>query len=600
MSFLGEIKRRKIFQVAAVYAVVAWLLIQIVATVEAPLNLPDWVDTLVIVLLAVGFPITIIMSWGFNLTAEGFVREGGSDAAVATRPRRGIEFVLIGLIIVALFWLVYRVEFAEPETIAASPVPAESVSEEVAAEKPTDALPNSIAVLPFENLSPDPDNAYFAAGIHESTLNQLAKISGLIVLSRTSVMQYEEDRPSIPEIAAELNADTIMEGSVRYSNGRVLITAQLIDGRTDANLWSDQYNRELADVFAVQAEVAEQISIAMQVQLLPEERARIETRPTESAEAYQHYLHALSLPFGRDYWLAFRGSLENAIAADPGFADAYAELAWSHNVAGNVEQAVEYANVAIELDPTLGNAYQLLGDIASDYHARQREYRSYFERAVALSPNDPWILSYHCYRLADNVERLPEALPFCRRAVAIEPTTPEWHRRLGVVLMRAGDFDEAAVRIGEAIEIDPVTDHVRYLDLAMVEYLSGNSRAAIENLNRAVQIMSSREVFRVDYIAHLYGLLGDVATAEKLLARFQELYGSNERAAGRTLGFAYLGVRDKIRALDDWTQTVDGYLEKGWPVSPGRISRFRDNWLNDPILEEPEFLELRRRLGYEG
>ena len=104
----------------------------------------------------------------------------------------------------------------------------------------------------------------------------------------------------------------------------------------------------------------------------------------------------------------------------------------------------------------------------------------------------------------------------------------------------------------------------------------------------------------MDYIAHLYGLLGDVATAGKLLARFEELYGSSERAAGRTLGYAYLGVRDRERALGDWTQTVDGYLQDGWPVSPGRISRFRDNWLNDPILDEPEFLELRRRLGYEG
>ncbi len=597
MSFFAELKRRKIFQVAAVYAVVAWLLIQIVATVEEPLNLPQWADTLVIVLLAIGFPITLIMSWGFNLTPEGLVKDG--DVAPAARPGRGIEYVLIGLIVVALFWLVYRVEFASQTTANRSTL-VTTPRDGVSAETSADVLPNSIAVLPFENLSPDPDNAYFAAGIHESTLNQLAKIHDLVVMSRTSVMQYGENRPPIPEIASALNVATVMEGSVRYADERVLITAQLIDGETDAHLWSDEYNRALVDVFAIQADVAQQIAAAMQVQLLPEERARIENRPTESTEAYQHYLHALSLPFGRDYRVAFTESLERAIAIDPRFAEAYAELAWSYNVFGSVEQAVEYANKAIELDPTLGSAYQLLGDIASDYHDRQLEYRGHFARAVTLSPNDPWILSYHCYRLADRVEQVPDAIPFCRRAVAIEPTTPNLHRHLGVVLMRAGDFAEAAAHVEQAIKIEPATNHTWYLDLAMIEYLMGDSRAATENLDRAVQIMSSRETFRVDYIAHLYGLLGDVAAAEKLLARFEEVYSSNDRAAGRTLGFAFLGTRDKERALRDWTRTVNGYLEDDWPINPGRISRFRDNWLNDPMLEEPEFLELRRRLGYQG
>ena len=280
MSFLGDIKRRKIFQVAAVYLVVAWLLIQVVATVETPLNLPDWADTLVILLLAIGFPITLVMSWGFNLTPEGLVKEGNGDAPAASQSRR-LEYVLIGLVVVALGWLVYRVEFDLGDAVG---VQRDGV------------LPNSIAVLPFNNLSLDPEDAFFAAGIHESTLNQLAKISDLIVIARTSVMQYEEDPPPIHEIAKALNVESIMEGSVRYADGRVLISAQLIDGRTGGHLWSDEFNRELTDVFAVQAEVAQQIAMALQAQLLPDELARIENRPTESTEAYQHYLHALSMP----------------------------------------------------------------------------------------------------------------------------------------------------------------------------------------------------------------------------------------------------------------------------------------------------------------
>ena len=299
MSFLGEIKRRKVFQVAAVYAVVAWLLIQIVATVEDPLNLPDWVDTLVIVLLAVGFPIALIMSWTFNLTAEGLVREQG-DTASRQGASRKIEYVLIGLLAAAMVWVIYRVEISPSDTLTFGG---------------NDFPPNSIAVLPFENLSPDPDNAYFAAGIHESTLNQLAKIRDLTVMSRTSVMQYEQDPPPIPEIAGALNVETVLEGSVRYANGRVLITAQLIDGSTGRHLWSDEFNRELADIFAVQAEVARRIAAALEVQLLPDEQARIETRATESIEAYQHYLHAMSLPnflIFPEYGPAFIESIKRA------------------------------------------------------------------------------------------------------------------------------------------------------------------------------------------------------------------------------------------------------------------------------------------------
>ena len=194
MSILVEIKRRKIFQVAAVYLVVAWLLIQIVATVEAPLSLPDWVDTLVILLLAIGFPVTLVMSWGFNLTPDGVVKDQGSNEAERSGGRR-IEYVLIGLLAVAMVWVIYRVEIS----------PSEQPVELDADEAVGGVLSNSIAVLPFENLSPDPDNAYFAAGIHESTLNQLAKIRDLIVMSRSSVMQYEENRPPIAAMAKALN-----------------------------------------------------------------------------------------------------------------------------------------------------------------------------------------------------------------------------------------------------------------------------------------------------------------------------------------------------------------------------------------------------------
>jgi len=607
MSFLGEIKRRKVFQVAAVYAVVAWLLVQVADVVLPALNAPSWILPVFIFFMILGFPITMVMSWAFNLTPGGLVREEGVATPMRSSGRK-IEYVLFGLLAVAVIWVIYRVEFDVSEKVVDSSVRAGPAAENVSnvSEETTQGfLPKSIAILPFENLSPNPDNAYFAAGIHESTLNQLAKIHDLVVISRTSVMQYAENRPPISEIAKALNVATVMEGSVRYADGRVLITAQLIDGQTDAHLWSNEFNRELADVFAVQAEVAKQIATAMQVQLLPDERERIESRPTESTEAYQHYLRAMSLPYPLsqpEYWPALINSLERAIAADPKFAEAYAELAFAYDnraAIEDIDKAVSYAHKAIELDPSLGFAYLTLGQIDSDYYARQEEARAAFAHAVELSPNNSFILSQHAYRLADNGENFAEAIRLLRRAVAVDPTEAVLHMRLGFVLMRSGNFAEAAEQMREAIEIDPVNYHEPYLNLATVHYLDGNPGEAKKNLDRAMEIMSSGATYRVDYVAYLYGLLGESEQAASLLARLEETYAAGRQSSAR-IGWAVLGTRDKKRALRNWTMTVDGYIEDDQPVTPGRISRFRDNWLNDPMLEEPEFLELRRRLGFKG
>ena len=602
MSFLGEIKRRKVFQVAAVYAVVAWLIIQVADVALPAFEAPAWVLKVVIFLAMLGFPITLIMSWTFDLTPDGVVKDQGAKITGQAGNRR-IEYVLVGLVVVALGWLVYRVEFDAPISVGNPPLPDAGTVEERSTVPPDDILPNSIAVLPFANQSPDPDNDYLAAGIYQSTVNQLGKIGNLTVIARTSVMQFEKNPPPVPEIAKALKVAAIMEGSVQYANGQVLITAQLIDGRTGRQLWSDGFKRELTDVFAVQGEVAEQIATAMQVQLLPEERARIESRPTESAEAYEHYLRALSLPWPGvrpEYWSAWIDSLERAIAADPEFAEAYAELARGYNNRGETDKAVRYAQKAIELDPSLGDAYQTLGDVKSDYYARQEEAEAAFARAVELSPNNPYVLDYRGYRLADNRENYAEAIRLLRRAVALEPTEGLFHSHLGFVLMRSGKYAEATEQFSEAIEIDPVNYYTAYLDLATVGYLHDDHVTAKKNLDRALEIMSSRAVFRVDYVAYLYGLLGDANKATELMARFDEVYGDSESQAGRTLGWGILGTRDKEKALRNWTNTINAYIDDDQPVSPGRISRFRDNWLNDPMLEEPEFLELRRRLGFKG
>ena len=286
-SFLAEIKRRKVFQVAAAYAVVAWLLIQIIDVVNDPLNLPARLDTVIIVLLAAGFPVALVLAWAFDLTPAGVVRTPTSDAITETGVPR-------------------------PEI-----------------------LRNSVAVLPLENLSPNPDDAYFAAGIHEEILNYLTKIKDLSVIARTSVKRYQDTDKSIAEIAAELGVGTVMEGSVRYAGERVRVTAQLINAATEDHLWSDVYERDLADVFAIQADIAAKIADALEAEFSLAERDSIETLPTTgSSEAHALFLKSQAL-FGQgDTAIAvtappsiratIQSTLDQAIELDPEFAHPYA------------------------------------------------------------------------------------------------------------------------------------------------------------------------------------------------------------------------------------------------------------------------------------
>jgi len=478
------------------------------------------------------------------------------------------------------------------------PVPIISLT--LLASVPANALSSAVAVLPFENLSTDPENAYIAAGIHHSTLNQLAKIHNLIVIGRSSVMQYEEDAPPIPEIAEALNVETIMQGSIRYASGRVQITVQLFDGRTDSQLWSEEFNRDLVDLSAVQAEIAERVAMVMHVQLLPDERERIENRPTDSTEAYQYYLRALSLPgplFSPEYLPAYIDLLERAVAVDPNFSEAVADLAWGYYTRRERDTALNYARKAIALDPTSGSAFSLLGVSLEQYHSHQAETRAAYERALELSPNDPEVLIEYGSFLVEEVGENPKAIRIGKRTVVIDPSNASFHGRLGYILLNAGDLPAAATHLREAIRLDSSV-YMNYFELATAGYLSDDHSAARESLDHAVRVMESGATFRVGYLAYLYGLLDEPEQAAELLAQYEESLGDPEGEKWRPLGWALLGTGDRERALRDWTRTVDGYLEENQPVSRGRISRFRDNWLNDPMLEQAEFLQLRRRLGF--
>jgi TolB-like protein len=484
---------------------VAWLAIQVITAIETPLGLPDWVDTLVIVLLAIGFPLTLVISWAFDVRPEGFVRDAGGDAPVKSGGRK-IEYVLIGLLVIAVGWIGYS-------ELNPSGKPARQTP------------PNSIAVLPFENLSPDPDNAYFAGGIHEEILNQLAKIRDLNVIARTSVLNpdFTDGSMSIPAIALELNVETIMEGSVRYSGNldTVRVNAQLIDGETNTSIWTDTFDGDLTDFFGFQTEIAVQIASATQAEFSADERDRIDKPMTNSAEAYALYLKARAEVRGRGFASPpeYYQILDQAIALDPDFAEAHAAKAIGYGMAIRFDIqdsqltfaemlaiATEHTGQALAIDPDLGLAHMAQAFV---YYNNQHGTlaRQSLERALQLSPNDVGLLEIAARTLSLLGDH-NEAVRMAQRAVDLASDGAE--ATLAGTLWYAGNPVAAAESFREHINQSPLQNRL----LGAVEFVLGNNAAAISNLRRfeeLVDINAGPNVIYPDGIAQLayqYGRLG--------------------------------------------------------------------------------------------
>jgi TolB-like protein/Flp pilus assembly protein TadD len=419
-GFLEEVKRRKVYRVAAAYIIVAGGVIQLASAAFPAWDLPNWVLRLVIVLLLMGFPIALILAWAYDITAQG-IRATPTPAVPRSHRRRNIVMlVLTGVVISAAagFFLLPRVSAHKCD--------------------------KSIAVLPFENLSDEKENAYFADGIQDDVLTNLSKVGDLKVISRTSVMPYRGKGSSAREIGKTLGVGAILEGSVRRNGNRVRVNVQLINAETDEHMWAEDYDRDLTDVFAIQTDLAQQIVRELQAKLSPAEKAQIERKPTENSEAYLAFVQAHDLCTRPD---KFRGDIEKAeqlferaTRLDPNFAEAFAGLAWVEDwmyhsfdpTPVRKEKAHAAAQEAIRLQPDLPEAHLALGFY---YYYCERDYQNALkefaiaklslpnsaevymaigaierrqgkwaqstanlERAAALSPKDAWVLK----NLADN------------------------------------------------------------------------------------------------------------------------------------------------------------------------------------------------------
>jgi len=286
-AFLTELKRRKVYRVAVAYAIVAWLLIQAASILFPTFEAPTWVMKVFVTAVILGFPVALILAWAFDLTPEGIKRAEEVAPRELKTPKAGRKWTAIIVAAAVLAAALLAFQFTRTRNSVTAELPKQPAQ--------TASMDKSVAVLPFENLSSDKENAFFAQGIQDEIITTLSRISGLRVISRTSTARYSSAPENLPEIARQLRVSNVLEGSVQKAGDRVHINVQLIQADNDAHLWAQSYDRQLIDIFGVEAEVAKSIADSLQATLSPQEKARVETKPTTNADAYVLYLR------GRDY-----------------------------------------------------------------------------------------------------------------------------------------------------------------------------------------------------------------------------------------------------------------------------------------------------------
>ena len=461
-------------------------------------------------------------------------------------------------------------------------------------EEPT-LDPRRIAILPFANLSADPNDKYFADGMTEELISTVSRIGELSVISRTSVMRYKDTMMSIGDIGRELSAGTLLEGSVRKAGNKVRITTQLIDAKNDKHLWANSYDRDLTDIFAVQGDIAEKVAGALKVKLLSKEKEALEQKPTGNPESYSLYLK------GRYFWnerskdsvtKAIR-YFEEAVRLDPNFALAYSGLAdcyliqedrgWaSHAEAGPLTKG--YAQKALELNNDLAEAHASLGLALKeqwDLIGAEKELKL----AIALKPN--YATAYLWYaNLLGNLGRHEEALEFGRRALELDPHSIAFSQGVAIILLFMGRTQEAMAQFKEATQADPSFSSV-YFWSAFAHERVGDFDQAVQDAKKAAEFPGTVGLAKLN-LASIYARAGERAQAVKLLEEIQS-NTSGEYKSPTFVAMVKFGLGDNDEAFS--------WLQKAYQEHDGFVLYFRQfPWFAE-YRTDPRWLEIERKMG---
>jgi serine/threonine-protein kinase len=563
-SFFAELKRRNVYKVAVAYVVIAWLVIQAASIFLPTFHAPDWAMQIVILVLVVGFPIALVFSWAFEITPEGIKLESEieADQSITRRTGRKIVAVTIALALVATALFVYRLTSSLKPRVE-SGAPATPVQDGLAGARPSTSSPGtppipekSIAVLPFDNLSRDPDNAYFCEGVQDEILTRLAKVADLKVISRTSTERFKSAPTDLRDIAKQLGVAHIVEGSVQKANDQVRVNVQLINALSDAHLWADTFDRKLTDIFAVESEIAKTIAETLQARLTGSEKSSIAKAPTANPEAYELYLK------GRFFWNKRSGSdlhkaidyFNQAIGKDPNYALAYVGLADSYLLLPNyggmptieaVPPARAAVTKALELDNSLAEAHASLGLLDTiDLHL-ERAIED-LERAVQLKPN--YATGHHWLALAHvSLGHFDQAIAEGKRAVELDPLSIIINTDLAWIYMSAHRIDEAEAQARKALEIDPHFFLAHYY-LGGVRQSRGQLAEAISEYQQAFDL--NGDFYSLAALGQAYARAGKKAEAQKVLARMTE-EAKTHHVTPYAWAVLYLGLGERNRVLDE-------------------------------------------------
>ncbi|MGD2032717.1 MAG: tetratricopeptide repeat protein [Gammaproteobacteria bacterium] len=544
MSFIDEIKRRNVARVGVLYVVAAWLLLQVTDVLSSLLPVPVWTGSLVFILLVIGFPLVLIFSWIYELTPEGIKREKDVDRSqsVTGETGRKINILIIVLLVLAIAtvlldrFIPHEAPVVEQATVeeteaARAEEPADPAA--MVAQKFAPPADRSVAVLPFVNMSGNPENEYFSDGLTEELLNVLAKMDGLRVAARTSSFRFKGEVGDPAEIGEALNVNHLLEGSVRQSGDRIRITAQLINASDGYHLWSETYDRTLDDVFAIQDEISRAVASALEVRLLGGPDAASPVRvATRNMAAYNAYLKGTQLLAGSgvDTYRAAEALFEEALRLDPDFAAAHAGLARAW---------VDLANWG-----TL------------DFRDTLPKVQEQIDKALAIDPQlpDAWVLKAWIRYWSDPVRRdRAGTAEDLRQALELEPGNVRASEWLAFVLAQMGERDEAVNVLEEAIERDPLSVALRLQMGAILEILTRFEEAEA-NYNLAVDLAPD-DPNAVGQLAEFKTNRGQVAEAVVLEERLLELDPLDPEVPA-FLWLDYLHMGDDERAEAWVTETI--------------------------------------------
>jgi len=609
MSLYQELKRRNVFRVAIAYLAGSWLLVEVAETIFPLFGFDDTPARILVIVLAIGFPLFALFSWVFEITHEGLKKEKDIDrtASVTHKTGKQLDRIIIVLLALALGYFALDKFLLEPTRVS-------DLMEETAQQARSDALvesygDQSIAVLPFVNMSADPEQEYFSDGISEELLNLLAKIPQLRVIARRSSFSFKGKAVKVADMARELNVNHVLEGSVRRDGNRVRITAQLVDARSDTHMWSETYDRRLDDIFAVQENIARVIAKELLAHF-----GDLESRQTGTSnlEAYDSYLKGRRLVSPEAYEAYLKGRhhlnkwnvdgfakgleyFRQAVEMDPDYALAHAGLAESYFLLGiwnglppkeAYPKSKAIVMKALELDDTLAEAHTTLADVRFfydwDWEGAEREYK----RAIELNPN--YAVAHNNYAFYFTAQtRHNDALAEIELARELDPVSLMINSDLGWAYYFARQYDQAILQFRRALELDP--------NLAISQFALGHvyeqKEMFVESLaafQKAVSL-SPGDPENIAGLGHAYAVAGRRDEALKIVAKLKQ---SSQQKLIPSWGIAtiYIGLDNKDEAFV--------WLEKAFVDRLSILVYIQTDPLLDPLRSDPRFQVLVHRMDF--